>query len=57
MSHHRHTIRNLDRDLILEARIYALQSGQTLGELINFILDEFLTDLEENDEGFVEQAA
>lgn len=35
MQENRHTIRNLDRDLIIDARIHVLQSGRrSLGELV-----------------------
>ncbi len=57
MEHHRHTIRNLDKNLILDARIHALQTGQTLGELINDCLEFFLSEQEEADEEAVEDAA
>lgn len=46
MDTHKHSIRNLDRNLILEARIYALQTGQTLGEVINSCLEEYLPQTE-----------
>ncbi len=43
MTNARHTVRNLDRDLVLDARVYALQTGRTLGELINLSLEQHLT--------------
>lgn len=36
MQENRHTIRNIDRDLIIDARIHALQTGRcSLGELVS----------------------
>ncbi len=36
MQENRHTIRNLDRDLIVDARIHVLQTGRrSLGELVS----------------------
>ncbi|MDU8928308.1 hypothetical protein RXV86_13005 [Alisedimentitalea sp. MJ-SS2] len=55
MDNHKHSIRKLDKDLILEARIHALQTGQTLGELINRCIDEYLSQF--GDEEVWEQAA
>lgn len=37
----RHTFRNIPKDLILEAKIHALQTERTLGELVSDAL-EFL---------------
>lgn len=53
MSENRHTIRNLDRDLIIEARIHALQTGRcTLGELVTDAIELLIkyetTDCEES---------
>ena len=42
MIQHRHTIRNIDPDLIREARIYALESECRLGDIINAALGHFL---------------
>lgn len=44
MSDRRHTIRNLDPELVLEARLLAIQIGTTLGELINQGLEHILSD-------------
>lgn len=52
MQENRHTIRNLDRDLIIDARIHVLQSGRrSLGELVTdaiqlLILEETLDEEE-----------
>lgn len=36
MSENRHTIRNLDHDLMVEAKVHVLQTGRrTLGELVS----------------------
>ena len=46
----RHTIRNLSRDLIVDARIHALQTGRhSLGELVTDAI-ELLIDQETIDE-------
>jgi hypothetical protein len=50
MDAHKHSIRNLDRDLIIEARIYALQAGLTLGELINLCVEEYLSHCHHDDD-------
>lgn len=50
MQNHRHTIRNIDPELIMEARIYALQTGMTLGELINSSLEWFMSEDDGADE-------
>lgn len=46
MQNHRHTVRNIDPDLILEARMLALQTGQRLGDVINEALELYLEDVE-----------
>lgn len=36
MSENRHTIRNIDHDLMVEAKVHVLQTGRrTLGELVS----------------------
>ena len=36
MSKNRHTIRNIDHDLMIEAKVHVLQTGRrTLGELVS----------------------
>lgn len=42
MSQDRKTIRNIDPDVLLEAKVYALQNGITLGDMINQCLEFFL---------------
>lgn len=46
MSHDRKTIRNINPDVLLEAKVYALQHGITLGDLINRSLDFFMLEAE-----------
>ena len=45
-----YSIRNLDKSLMLEARIYAVQQGLSLGEVVNASLDEFFSEVEDEDE-------
>lgn len=45
----RHTVRNIDKELITEARIFALQTGQNLGEIINQSLVNYLYEDDEVD--------
>ena len=42
MSQDRKTIRNIDPDVLLEAKVYALQNGINLGDLINQSLEFFM---------------
>ena len=44
MAHVRNTIRNIDQALLLEARVLALQSDQSLGEVITAALEFYLAD-------------
>ena len=46
MSQDRKTIRNIDPDVLLEAKVYALQNGLTLGDLINRSLEFFMEEAE-----------
>jgi len=46
MSQHRHTFRNIDQDLIRDARIHAIETEQTLGEVINAALSWYLYELD-----------
>ncbi len=50
MTTEKHSVRNLDYDLILEARIHGLRTDQTLGEIINRSLDLYLAQFDEADE-------
>lgn len=53
MSENRHTIRNLDRNLVMEARVHALQTGRrTLGELVTDAIELLIEQetLDENDD-------
>lgn len=54
MQNNRHTIRNLDRELIIEARIHVLQTGRrSLGELISDAIELLIENetADEDDEG------
>ena len=44
MAHVRNTIRNIDQALLLEARVLALQSDQSLGEVVTAALEFYLAD-------------
>ena len=57
MQTHRHTIRNIDPDLILEARILALQTGRTLGELVTEALEAFIDEADDDDIADLDEAA
>jgi hypothetical protein len=50
MRNHRHTVRHMDPDLILEARMLALQTGQRLGDVINEALERYLEETDLTDE-------
>lgn len=49
MANERKTIRNIDPDVLLEAKIYALQHGITLGDLVSRSLDFFMVEAEFED--------
>jgi hypothetical protein len=53
MGYQRHTIRHLDPDLLLEARIFALQTGQRLGDVVNQAIDFFISEESEGIEDTV----
>lgn len=44
MDYVRNTIRNIDQALLLEARVLALQSEQTLGQVVTAALEFYLAD-------------
>lgn len=46
MKQRRHTIRHIDPNLFLEARILALRTGQRVGDIINEALEKFLEEHE-----------
>jgi hypothetical protein len=46
MSSDRKTIRNIDPDILLEAKIFALQHAISLGDLISRSLDFFMEEAE-----------
>jgi len=47
MNDNRKTIRNIDPEVLLDARIYALQEGMTLGELVSESLVFYISGVEE----------
>ncbi len=46
MPNERKTIRNIDPDILLEAKVFALQHGLTLGDLISRSLTFFIDEAE-----------
>jgi hypothetical protein len=50
MNSSRYTIRNLDPELMLEARLLAVANRQTLGEIISEALAYYLVEDEEDDD-------
>ena len=57
MEHTRNTIRHLEPDLLIEARILALQTGQRLGDVINDALIQYFDDIEVDDESSTQDIA
>ena len=49
MNFSRYTIRNLDKDLMMEARLLAVQNRQTLGEIVSEALAYYLIDDDDDD--------
>jgi hypothetical protein len=47
MIENRKTIRNIDTDVLLEARIYALRTQRTLGDLITESLEFFMSEADD----------
>ena len=47
MTANRKTIRNIDEDVLIDARIYALQTGRNLGELVNESLLFFMNEADD----------
>ncbi|MCG7492948.1 hypothetical protein MHM86_05280 [Thalassobius sp. Cn5-15] len=48
MSSTRHTFRNIPDELILEAKIHALQTGRTLSQLVQDALEYLMSEEAEN---------
>lgn len=44
MANARNTIRNIDPNILLEARVLALQTRQTLGRVITIALEDYLAE-------------
>ncbi len=40
----RHTFRNIPKDLVLEAKIHALQTERTLGELVSDAIEQLIAE-------------
>lgn len=51
----RHTIRNIEPAIMLQARIYALQTGRTLGEMITVSLEFFMAEADDPQWPFEEE--
>ena len=47
MADNRKTIRNIDPDVLIDARVYAIQTGRTLGDLITESLEFFMAEADE----------
>ena len=47
MSDTRKTIRNIDPEVLLDARVYALQTERTLGELVSESLAFFMAEADD----------
>lgn len=41
------SIRNIDPDIYYDARVFAVQTGQTMGEIISFALENLIADHDE----------
>lgn len=54
MQTNRHTIRHLSPDLLMEAKILAIQSRLRLGDVINDALDTYLDEMTQTDEDQLE---
>ncbi len=57
MSENKRTIRNIDADVMREARIYAIQTDRTLGELVTESLIFFMAEADDPAWSFAEEAA
>lgn len=57
MADNRKTIRNIDPDVLIDARVYAIRTGQTLGDLITESLEYFMSEVDEEDLTDWDQAA
>lgn len=47
MPDNKKTIRNIDDDIMLEARVYAIQTKRTMGELVTESLEFFMAEADD----------
>ncbi len=57
MTQIRHSIRNIDPEMIMEARLFSVRNKQPLGETITEAIDFYLENIVDNDEGQTEYTA
>jgi hypothetical protein len=57
MSENKKTIRNINADVMREARIYAIQTDRTLGELVTESLVFFMAEADDPAWQFTDEAA
>ncbi len=50
MTQTRHTIRNIDPELMIEARVFSVQNSQTLGETLTDALEYYLSGIADNED-------
>lgn len=50
MTQTRHTIRNIDPEIMLEARVFSVQNSQTLGETVSEALEFYLSNITDEDD-------
>ena len=56
MTPNRHTIRNIDPDTLLEARVFSVQNQQTLGDTVTEALEYYFSNMETEDNDAGEEA-
>ncbi len=57
MPDNKKTIRNIDDDIMLEARVYAIQTKRTMGELVSESLAFFMAEADDPHWPMEEEAA
>ena len=50
MTQSRHTIRNIDPEIMLEARVFSVQNSQTLGDTVSEALEFYLSNIADDDD-------
>lgn len=50
MTQTRHTIRNIDPEIMLEARVFSVQNSQTLGETMTEALEYYFSNITDEDD-------